>query len=57
MHGLVQALKSVRDGNVNFPVYQEGTGPGAFADLGPLEVPELEQHTEVDTDIKQVIGE
>jgi predicted amidohydrolase len=57
LHGLVQTLKSFRDGNVNFPVYQEGAGAGAFADLGPLEVPKLEQHTEVDTGIKQVIGE
>ena len=40
MFGLCQTLKSFRDGAMDFPVYSAGAGdPGAFADLGPLEVP------------------
>lgn len=39
LHGLCQTLKSFREGGVHYPVYQEGAGPGAFADLGPLEKP------------------
>jgi len=42
LHGLGQTLKSFRDANISYPVYQEGAGPGAFAELGPLEVPERE---------------
>ncbi len=40
MHGLGQTLKSFREAAVNYPVYQEGAGPGALADLGPLELPQ-----------------
>jgi predicted amidohydrolase len=40
MHGLAQPLKSFRDSGVSYPVYQDGAGPGAFAELGHLEVPE-----------------
>lgn len=39
LHGLTQTLKSFRDAGVEYPVYQAGAGPGALADLGPLEVP------------------
>ncbi len=39
LHGLGQTLKSFRDAGISYPVYQEGAGPGAFADLGTLEVP------------------
>ncbi len=39
LHGLGQPLKSFRDANFNYPVYQEGAGPGAFAELGPLAIP------------------
>lgn len=42
IHGLGQTLKSFRDAAVHYPVYQQGAGPGAFADLGPLAVPERE---------------
>ncbi len=38
-HGLAQPLKSFRDAGVNYPVYQENSGPGAFGDLGELTVP------------------
>jgi predicted amidohydrolase len=40
MHGLAQPLKSFRDSGVVYPVYQEGAGAGALADLGPLKLPE-----------------
>jgi len=39
LHGLGQPLKSFRDANITYPVYQEGAGAGAFADLGALEIP------------------
>jgi len=39
LHGLGQTLKSFRDAGISYPVYQEGAGPGAFADLGSLEIP------------------
>lgn len=39
LHGLVQTLKSFRDAAVEYPVYQKDAGPGAFAELGPLELP------------------
>jgi predicted amidohydrolase len=39
MHGLAQPLKSFRDAAISYPVYQDGAGHGAFADLGELEVP------------------
>ena len=39
LHGLGQTLKSFRDANISYPVYQPGAGAGAFADLGELEVP------------------
>jgi predicted amidohydrolase len=39
IHGLAQPLKSFRDANITYPVYQEGAGPGAFGDLGELQVP------------------
>ena len=47
MHGLVQTLKSFRDANVTYPVYQENAGPGAFRKLGKLKLPALEQHKPV----------
>jgi len=40
LHGLGQTLKSFRDANMSYPVYQPGAGAGAFARLGTLEVPE-----------------
>jgi predicted amidohydrolase len=39
LHGLGQPLKSFRDANITYPVYQEGAGAGAFSELGALEVP------------------
>jgi len=39
LHGLGQTLKSFRDANINYPVYQADAGDGAFAELGALEVP------------------
>ncbi len=39
LNGLGQTLKSFRDANINYPVYQEGSGAGAYAELGPLVVP------------------
>jgi predicted amidohydrolase len=39
LHGLGQTLKSFRDANVTYPVYQAGAGAGAFAELGPLAIP------------------
>lgn len=43
LHGLGQPLKSFRDANISYPVYQQDAGPGAFADLGPLVIPEREK--------------
>jgi predicted amidohydrolase len=43
LHGLGQPLKSFRDANITYPVYQEGAGAGAFAELGALEVPGREK--------------
>ncbi len=43
LHGLGQPLKSFRDANITYPVYQPGAGPGAFAELGTLEVPDREK--------------
>jgi predicted amidohydrolase len=40
LHGLGQPLKSFRDANISYPVYQNNAGAGAFADLGDLQVPE-----------------
>lgn len=43
MYGLCQTLKSYRDHPVAFPQYRDGgQHAGAFADLGPLAVPERE---------------
>jgi predicted amidohydrolase len=42
LHGLGQTLKSFRDAKVNYPVYQQDAGAGAFAGLGTLEVPATE---------------
>jgi predicted amidohydrolase len=42
LHGLGQPLKSFRDANVAYPVYQSDAGAGAFAELGELELPERE---------------
>jgi predicted amidohydrolase len=39
MHGLVQTLKNFRDTDLTYPVYQQGAGPGALAELQPLELP------------------
>ncbi len=39
LHGLGQPLKSFRDADITYPVYQPGAGAGAFAELGALEVP------------------
>ncbi len=43
LHGLGQTLKSFRDAGISYPVYQEGAGSGAFADLGALEIPGKER--------------
>ncbi len=40
MHGLAQPLKSFRDANINYPVYQSEAGAGAFGKLGVLQVPD-----------------
>jgi len=40
LHGLGQTLKSFRDADVTYPVYQPGAGTGAFGKLGALKVPE-----------------
>ncbi len=42
MHGLAQPLKSFRDAGVEYPVYQAGAGPGEFASLGELKIPDQE---------------
>ncbi len=42
MQGISQTLKTFRDAAVTFPVYQEGAGPGALAELGPLALPRRE---------------
>jgi predicted amidohydrolase len=43
LHGLCQTLKSFRDHPVVFPPYRKALAdPGAFAELGPLEVPPRE---------------
>jgi len=39
LHGSCQILKSFRDRVVQFPLYREGAGGGAFDELGPLELP------------------
>jgi predicted amidohydrolase len=39
LHGLGQTLKSFRDANMTYPVYQQDAGAGAFEDLGTLEIP------------------
>lgn len=47
--GLCQTLKSFRDHRVEFPPYAGGQAdPGAFAELGPLEVPGREPLEEAD---------
>jgi predicted amidohydrolase len=43
LHGLGQTLKSFRDAGIDYPVYREGAGPGALAELGPLKVPDKER--------------
>jgi len=43
LHGLGQTLKSFRDANICYPVYQEGSGPGAYGQLGELKVPGMEK--------------
>ena len=54
MHGLVQTLKSFRDAGVTYPVYQEGAGPGALADLSPLELPAKADNSGKDTSMRRV---
>lgn len=44
LHGLGQPLKSFRDANITYPVYQRDAGAGAFAELGELELPEREKN-------------
>jgi predicted amidohydrolase len=39
LHGLGQPLKSFRDANITYPVYQKDAGAGAYAELGELEIP------------------
>jgi len=43
LHGLGQPLKSFRDANITYPVYQQDAGPGAYAELGALTVPGREK--------------
>ncbi len=43
LHGLGQPLKSFRDANINYPVYKPDAGPGAYAELGALELPGREE--------------
>ncbi len=54
MHGLVQTLKSFRDAKVAYPVYQQGAGPGALAELGPLVVPTKDEGGDTGPAIEQV---
>lgn len=42
MQGISQTLKAFRDAAVTYPVYQQGSGPGAFEGLGPMSLPERE---------------
>jgi len=47
MYGLCQTLKSFRDHSVEFPPYRNAQAdPGAFAQLGTLEVPQAEKPLE-----------
>ncbi len=57
MHGLVQTLKSFRDAGVTYPVYQQGAGPGALSELGPLELPEKPDINVTESTMKQVAGD
>lgn len=51
MFGLCQTLKSFRDHRVGFPPYADAQAdPGAFAQLGPLTVPEREPLEDPATD-------
>lgn len=43
LRGLGQPLKSFRDAAIHYPVYQKGAGPGAYAELGKLEIPKKEK--------------
>ena len=43
LHGLGQPLKSFRDANITYPVYQKNAGAGAFAELGSLEIPDKDE--------------
>lgn len=43
LHGQCQTLKSFRDRHVQFPVYAERAGDGAFGDLGSLTMPRREE--------------
>jgi len=43
LHSLGQPLKSFRDASITYPVYQQGAGAGAFADLGAIEMPARDQ--------------
>ena len=49
IHGLAQPLKSFRDANITYPVYQEEAGPGALASLGTLQVPTMSQPSDHDS--------
>jgi predicted amidohydrolase len=55
LHGLGQTLKSFRDAEICYPVYQEGAGEGAFAALGALEVPSRCNVTEAN-ELKEKAG-
>ena len=49
MYGLCQTLKSFRDHEIEFPVYNDSRhNPGAFGELGALEVPKREPLEEPD---------
>jgi len=54
MHGLVQTLKSFRDAEVAYPVYQQGAGPGALSELGPLTLPDKDEISDTRPAIRQV---
>lgn len=43
LYGLGQTLKSFRDANISYPVYQQDAGPGAYAELGALAMPGREK--------------